>query len=124
MLTKSNAAIIGNKVGKVVEIEDPLRVTDIGIIHFKVWVCVHKPLLDGFWIPTKEGERIWAKLKYEISSDFCFSCGKLEHLEKNCVSESRAMAESSLADHFSPLVRAISIKACNRVGECLRIWLV
>ena len=37
-------------------------------------------------MPRKGKERAWAwaSIKYEKLSDFCFVCGKLGHLWKNC----------------------------------------
>lgn len=47
-------------------------------------IDVHKPLVDGFFIPRVDRDRIWAAFKYEGVQDFCFSCGRLGHTLKSC----------------------------------------
>ncbi|XVF23892.1 hypothetical protein REPUB_Repub13aG0078800 [Reevesia pubescens] len=117
MLTKSNATIIGKKIGMVVEVDDPLRMVDImrGFLRFKARISVHKLLVIGFWILRKGEDRIWSRLKYKKLSNFCFSCGKLRHFEKNCALDDRLGMKSSLRDCFGPHLRTVPLRTCARM---------
>ncbi|XWS24810.1 hypothetical protein CRYUN_Cryun27aG0016800 [Craigia yunnanensis] len=55
-----------------------------GFLRFRVGLTSNSPLLEGFWVPRRERNKVWASIKYEKLSDFCFACGKLWHFWKNC----------------------------------------
>ena len=84
LLTKKNVEVIGRKLGRIVEIEDPSGKVGFGrgFLRIRVGMEVDKALVDGFWIPRKNKERCWATVKCEKLSDFCFLCGKLGHVVK------------------------------------------
>ncbi|XVE62243.1 hypothetical protein DITRI_Ditri06bG0102600 [Diplodiscus trichospermus] len=42
------------------------------------------PSVTGFWVPGEGKERVWAEIKYEKISDFCFGCERLGHVMRNC----------------------------------------
>ncbi|OMO80574.1 hypothetical protein COLO4_24033 [Corchorus olitorius] len=86
MQTKMNANRIGSVVGKVCEIEDPSWTLGVGrgFFRIKVEIDVKKPLLNGFWVPCDNKDRLWAEILYERPVDFCYHCGRLGHIEKNC----------------------------------------
>ncbi|PKU85127.1 putative inactive receptor kinase [Dendrobium catenatum] len=44
---------------------------------------VHSPL-TSVWVDSKDG-RFFQKVEYENVSNFCFVCGKIGHVEKECV---------------------------------------
>ncbi|OMO50761.1 Zinc finger, CCHC-type [Corchorus capsularis] len=52
--------------------------------RWEVEIDVKKPLMSGFWVPRVDKERIWAEIRYERLADFCYNCGRLGHIEKNC----------------------------------------
>ena len=53
-------------------------------MRIKVGFKVNEPLVDGFWLPYGVEGKKWIGIKYEKLQDFCFVCGKLGHLQKNC----------------------------------------
>ena len=55
----------------------------------RLGIEIGKALVEGFWIPRKNKERIWVIANYEKLSNFCFSCGKLGHVANGCVEEAR-----------------------------------
>ena len=79
MLTKVNAEIIGMKLGRVEEVEDPSGNGGFGrgFLRMRLGTKIGRALMVGFWIPKRNRDRVWATIKYEKLSDFCFSCGKL-----------------------------------------------
>ncbi|CAL9016473.1 unnamed protein product [Prunus brigantina] len=86
LLTAGNALEIGEKLGEVIEVEDPWEKGSRGFLRMRVLVDSNNPLPQGFWLPRAEGQSTWVEFKYERLSDFCFNCGKLGHLYRNCSS--------------------------------------
>ena len=65
------------RIRKVVKIEDLNAKMGInrGYLRMKVGLRMDRPLLEGFWVLMKEKSRIWAAIRYEKLSDFCYRCG-------------------------------------------------
>lgn len=81
-----NAKVIGENIGKVVEIEEgesdaSFRKT---YMRIKVELEVGKSLKKGMWVRREEASPVWVEFKYERLSSFCFNCGMLDHTEKTC----------------------------------------
>lgn len=74
-----NAAKIGNKIGKFIEVEKEIEKATSCHLRMKVEVDVSQSLLDGFWWKNSEGKENWVSIKYERLFDFCYGCGKLRH---------------------------------------------
>ncbi|KAL8518815.1 hypothetical protein ACS0TY_009967 [Phlomoides rotata] len=75
---------IGNKVGRVIDCEGLAQ----GIIWSKylkaiILIDVSEPLYRGTYVNVR-GNRNFVALRYECLSDFCFQCGKLDHVERDC----------------------------------------
>nr|XP_004293591.2 PREDICTED: uncharacterized protein LOC101309803 isoform X2 [Fragaria vesca subsp. vesca] len=80
MLSEGSARNIGRKVGRVIEIEDPIRIPR-SFLRLKVVVDGKKPLYPGFWHgPARKKIRV----KYEKLCDFCYSCGRIGHPMRLC----------------------------------------
>uniref|UniRef100_A0A803L0T6 CCHC-type domain-containing protein n=1 Tax=Chenopodium quinoa TaxID=63459 RepID=A0A803L0T6_CHEQI len=56
-------------------------------MRIKVKVDIRKPLRRGLFISTGGSKPKWIVIKYERLGDFCFSCGKLNHIDKDCIAE-------------------------------------
>ena len=85
MLTRTNAKRIGRVLGDLEKVEDPEWKSGVGrcFLRMKMAIDVEKPLVAGFWVPRENG-KVWAEVKYEKMADFCFECGRLGHVMKNC----------------------------------------
>ena len=85
MLTRTNTERIGRVLGDLEKVEDPEWKSGMGrcFLRMKMAIDVEKPLVAGFWVPRENG-KVWAEVKYEKVADFCFECGRLGHVMKNC----------------------------------------
>ena len=85
-LTKENAEIIGNGMGKYIEVDLSGTESSKGgnFLRFKVEIKSSAPLLKGFWLERTQLSDLWVQLKYERLPDFCYLCGRLGHMKKEC----------------------------------------
>lgn len=78
--------LIGDKVGSFLDVdtdEDGLAVGNY--LRIKVMIDVRKPLFRGVMMEAGQGEQpFWCNFKYEFLPNFCYSCGLLGHVEKEC----------------------------------------
>jgi len=50
-----------------------------------VKIDIRKPLRRGILVEGEDGEEdCWCLIKYEFIPNFCYSCGCLGHVEKEC----------------------------------------
>ncbi|XP_023915649.2 uncharacterized protein LOC112027205 [Quercus suber] len=85
MISPIVAAEIGNRLGKVVEVEKR-RTQDIQnfFMRVKVELLTSKPIRRGAFIGGSEGVRSWVTFKYERLPIFCHFCRVLGHDLKHC----------------------------------------
>ena len=74
------AALVGSKLGMLVEVEKRSRQDDQKyFMRVRVGLPISKPLRRGAYLAGSEGERIWVNFKYERLPLFCHYCGFLGH---------------------------------------------
>ncbi len=66
-VSKDNAIIIGNGMGKFLEanLAGAAEAKWGNFIRIKVGISVTSPLLNGFWLERLEMEDLWIQLKYK-----------------------------------------------------------
>lgn len=67
------------------------------------------PLPAGFFQNKPNGEEFWVQFKYERLSDFCYSCGALDHVTGRCSLGKPAMSTTEngiVAKLYGPSIRA------------------
>lgn len=71
-------------LGKVIEVCCDAEGTALSrCIHIRAYVDIHKPLLC--WTNINIGGfSCKIMFRYEKMADFCYMCGRLDHLERNC----------------------------------------
>ncbi|KAL3520902.1 hypothetical protein ACH5RR_019051 [Cinchona calisaya] len=75
---------IGKVFNQVADVIIPVRGGKEGK-HIKILVEINltKPLTRGTMVKF-EGRTHWVNFNYERCPDFCYHCGIIAHLEKNC----------------------------------------
>ncbi|KAL0283171.1 UNVERIFIED_CONTAM: hypothetical protein Sangu_2906700 [Sesamum angustifolium] len=84
-MTKEIAAFIGNKLGKFRDVELDGGGEDWGsYIRIRVVIDITKPLIRALKIRTVLGDEQLVTFTYERLLNFCYLCGCLGHLSRQC----------------------------------------
>lgn len=78
------AKSVGDSMGGFLELDesDPLGLDNF--LRLKIMMDITKPLRRGFKVAVGGGLSKWVDVKYERVGDFCYLCGKLGHVDKDC----------------------------------------
>jgi hypothetical protein len=86
MMSRMNGILIGDRVGEFMEmdgVEDGMAVGKC--LQVKVRMQITSPLMRGTTMEVDDkGRTIWCPFEYEFLPDFCFVCGIVGHVEREC----------------------------------------
>ncbi|XVF03584.1 hypothetical protein REPUB_Repub05bG0006000 [Reevesia pubescens] len=119
-MSPKNAKKVGDQIGRVMEIEDPISSHGIrrGFFRIRVLIDVSKPLPSGFWASRAGKSNIWASFKYEHLADFCHNCGCLGHVEVHCAKDTVMSIPDPSLPKYGPWMRANpSVNAMKALAE-------
>jgi hypothetical protein len=86
MMDRDTGESIGDEIGKFMEAD----VDDDGLakgkyLRVKVRINIKRPLMRGIMLNVGEGkDGLWSRFEYEYLPDFCYICGMLDHINKDC----------------------------------------
>lgn len=81
------AEFLGNTIGRFVEYDDELHQRNTrSVMSIQVAININKPLLRVLNIEGPNNRSIQLTLGYERLPNFCYYCGLLGHLVKDCAS--------------------------------------
>lgn len=75
------ARAIGKNMGSFMEVNQTASSKSMRI---RVMLDVSKPLVRGTRIGCGNGASKWIDIKYERMPIFCFTCGRIGHVDKDC----------------------------------------
>lgn len=109
-LHEGTSKLIGSKIGKIHQDSVNRRsVVAQRFLKFKVDIEVENPIPAGFFQERNNGDEHWVQFKYERLSDFCYTCGVLDHVIGRCKLGNPAMvysAQGVAAKLYGPWLRA------------------
>jgi hypothetical protein len=86
MMDCDTGELIGDDIGEFMEAD----VGDDGMargqfLRVKVRINIKKPLMRGIMLNVEEGKPgVWSRFEYEFLPDFCYRCGMLDHIDRDC----------------------------------------
>jgi hypothetical protein len=85
-MDQDTGELIGNQIGDFIEMDGLVDGMAVGqFLRIKVRMSIKKPIMRGTMIEVEGGKRtIWCPFEYEYCPDFCFVCGRIGHVEKEC----------------------------------------
>ncbi|KAM1113535.1 hypothetical protein ACFX15_045569 [Malus domestica] len=78
----ANVKRLTQTAGQVLELEDPAKAR--GFLRVKVLVNTAAPLINGCWLRRESKRETWVEFRYERLQDFCYKCGRVDHLNTEC----------------------------------------
>ncbi|KAK3033681.1 hypothetical protein RJ639_034560 [Escallonia herrerae] len=103
-MTRKNAAIIGDIIGSLLEIEESMlgRIGEKGFMSLKIDIDIEKAFLKGFVLKREGDKDSWIQFRYEKLPNFCFGCGHLGHVQKWCFQSKDPSASWEIAGEQRP----------------------
>ncbi|KAL8555033.1 hypothetical protein ACS0TY_003003 [Phlomoides rotata] len=89
-------ALIAIKIGDLVEVDQMSLEGFSRSLHVKINIDLQRPLKKGLHIEMHESHKLWIEFKYERLPSFCYVCGTLGHLRKECDLEEGVEALNNL----------------------------
>jgi hypothetical protein len=87
MMNKATGEAIGEELGSFMTMDLDEDGTARGrYLRIKVHLDIRKPLMRGVTMCVGEEENpLWCPLEYEFLPDYCYMCGVIGHVDRNCV---------------------------------------
>ena len=84
MLDPETAYELGETIGPVVPSENNKELIGGDFLRVRVEVDVSRPLCRGRKVVLEDDKEIWIYFKYEKLPNFCYWCGMVSHVDKEC----------------------------------------
>ena len=84
MLDFEMAMELGEKIGTISFAKNLNELIGGDFLQIRFKVHVSKPLCRGRRVALDDKDEVWVSSKYEKLPNFCYRCGKVSHMDKEC----------------------------------------
>ncbi|KAL8523785.1 hypothetical protein ACS0TY_013669 [Phlomoides rotata] len=81
---KNSISLIVGRIGELVEVDQTSLEGFSRSVRIKIKIDIQKPLKKGLTLDLGASKIVWIEFKYERLPSFCYICGTLGHLRKDC----------------------------------------
>ncbi|KAM1989816.1 hypothetical protein ACFX15_031134 [Malus domestica] len=82
LVSKENVTRLIKTAGVFLEMEDPAKAR--GFLRVRVLVNSENPLVLRCWLKMEVNCETWVEFRYERLQDFCYHCGRIDHINTEC----------------------------------------
>ncbi|XP_057793093.1 uncharacterized protein LOC131009698 [Salvia miltiorrhiza] len=105
---------LGKRLGNFLEFDESSTSGLTRSIRIRVVVDIQKPLRRGLNI-IMDGSTLWLPIKYERLPSFCYGCGKLGHMLKDCEDVITEDGQAEGRKRFDESIRASPMKNSKKL---------
>lgn len=80
---RESGLILGSRLGKFIDIDEGTVEVFGKFLRLCVMIDITKQLRRGIMI-VMGGRKLWIVIKYERLPNFCYTCGRIGHVEMDC----------------------------------------
>ncbi|KAB2600004.1 hypothetical protein D8674_010275 [Pyrus ussuriensis x Pyrus communis] len=103
-----NVQRVTKEAAKFLALEDPGHAR--GFVRTRILVDTEKPLFKGCWIRRDLDKETWVEFRYERLQDFCYTCGRIRHINTECSVEMSGEGAVAYGEWMkAPPVRDVAI---------------
>ena len=75
---------LGEKIGTISFVKNLNELIRGDFLQIRFKVHISKPLCRGRRVALDDKDEVWVSSKYEKLPNFCYRCGKVSHMDKEC----------------------------------------
>ncbi|KAM1513183.1 hypothetical protein ACFX1Z_024642 [Malus domestica] len=96
LISLENVKRLTKQVGVFMQMEDPAKAR--GFLRVRILINADKPLITGCWLSRENNRDTWVEFRYERLQDFCYRCGRLNHVNLECIFEAHKGGEAGFGE--------------------------
>ncbi|KAM1406714.1 hypothetical protein ACFXTH_001361 [Malus domestica] len=96
LISSENVKRLTKQVGVFMQLEDPAKAR--GFLRVRILINADKPLISGCWLNRENNRDTWVEFRYERLQDFCYRCGRLNHVNLECSFEAHKGGEAGFGE--------------------------
>lgn len=115
----ANARKLLQKVGEVMEIENPIVNGNLlrNFIRGRVKIDLNRPLPAGCWAPKSNLPNLWIVYRYERLQALCFKCGIIGHDQKSCQNTTIMFNFNPTSPKYGPGFSVSALRSIHYLGR-------
>ncbi|KAM1611613.1 hypothetical protein ACFX1Z_000384 [Malus domestica] len=118
--TLANVKKLTQAAGEVLAMEDTAKAR--GFLRVRILITTVNPLCLGCWLRRGSNRDTWVEFRYERLQDFCYRCGRIDHINTECTFEVASTGAAGYGEWTKapPIREELTPLRTNTMGEGVR----